>query len=48
MEWLGIHFEENIYYEGNHCPTQVLRNCVHPLVGEQIMRAAKETTETGK
>jgi DNA (cytosine-5)-methyltransferase 1 len=40
MDWLGIHFEENIYYEGNHCPTQILRNCVHPLVGEQIMRAA--------
>lgn len=42
MDWLGIHFEENIYYEGNHCPTQILRNCVHPLVGEQIMRAVKE------
>lgn len=43
MDWLGIHFEENIYYEGNHCPTQILRNCVHPVVGEQIMRAAKES-----
>ena len=36
-EWLGIHYEGNIYYEGNHCPAQVLRNCVHPLVGQQIL-----------
>jgi DNA (cytosine-5)-methyltransferase 1 len=36
QDWLGIHFEENIYYENNHCPTQILRNCVHPNVGEHI------------
>lgn len=36
MEWLGIHYEENIYYEGNHCPAQILRNCVHPDLGLQI------------
>ena len=36
-EWLGIHYEGNIYYDGNHCPAQVLRNCVHPVVGQQIM-----------
>jgi DNA (cytosine-5)-methyltransferase 1 len=36
MDWLGIHYEKNIYYEGNHCPTQILRNCVHPLVGEHV------------
>lgn len=35
-DWLGIHYEGNIYYEGNHCPAQVLRNAVHPLVGKQI------------
>lgn len=40
MEWLGIHYEENIYYEGNHCPAQVLRNCVHPDLGLQIFDAA--------
>lgn len=40
MEWLGIHYEENIYYEGNHCPAQILRNCVHPLIGEQILKQA--------
>ena len=36
MEWLGIHYEESIYYDGNHCPAQVLRNCVHPQLGRQI------------
>lgn len=36
-EWLGIHYEGNLYYSDNHCPAQVLRNCVHPVVGEQIM-----------
>ena len=36
MDWLGIHYEDNIYYDGNHCPAQVLRNCVHPELGLQI------------
>ena len=40
MEWLDIHYEENIYYEGNHCPAQILRNCVHPKIGQQILLAA--------
>jgi len=40
MNWLGIHFDENIYYEGNHCPAQILRNCVHPLIGKQIFDQA--------
>ena len=40
MEWLDIHYEENIYYEGNHCPAQILRNCVHPKIGQQILMAA--------
>lgn len=35
-EWLGIHYEGNLYYEGNHCPAQVLRNAVHPHLGLQI------------
>jgi DNA (cytosine-5)-methyltransferase 1 len=41
MEWLGIHYEGNIYYNGNNCPAQVLRNCVHPLLGKQILEKAK-------
>ncbi len=40
MEWLGIHYPENIYIKGNHCPAQILRNCVHPEVGLQIFEAA--------
>lgn len=39
QDWLGIHFEENIYYENNHCPAQILRNCVHPKLGEQIFES---------
>jgi len=36
MDWLGIHYEKNIYYGENHCPTQILRNCVHPDMGLHI------------
>jgi DNA (cytosine-5)-methyltransferase 1 len=42
MDWLDIHFEEVIYYGGNHCPCQILRNCVHPLVGNHIFKAASQ------
>ncbi|MDD2826971.1 MAG: DNA cytosine methyltransferase [Sulfurospirillaceae bacterium] len=35
-KWLGLDFEGVIYYQGNHCPCQVLRNCVHPKIGKQI------------
>jgi DNA (cytosine-5)-methyltransferase 1 len=38
--WLGLSYEGNIYYAGNHCPAQVLRNCVHPDLGAQIMDQA--------
>jgi DNA (cytosine-5)-methyltransferase 1 len=37
MDWLGIHYENNIYYGNNHCPVQILRNCVHPLIGLNII-----------
>lgn len=40
MDWLGIYYEENIYYGKNHCPAQILRNCVHPAVGKHIFDAA--------
>lgn len=39
-EWLGIHYEGNIYYKGNHCPGQVLRNCVHPDLGLHVFNQA--------
>lgn len=41
-EWLGIHYEGNIYYKGNHSPGQVLRNCVHPEMGNHIFNCALE------
>jgi DNA (cytosine-5)-methyltransferase 1 len=40
MDWLGIYFDEIIYYENNHCPAQILRNCVHPNLGLHIARSA--------
>lgn len=40
MDWLGIHYPENIYYGNNHCPAQILRNCVHPNEGLSIMQRA--------
>lgn len=39
-DWLGIHYEGNIYYKGNHSPGQVLRNCVHPDMGLHIFNCA--------
>ena len=41
QNWLGIFYEENIYYGKNHCPTQVLRNCVHPDLGLHIFNCIK-------
>lgn len=38
--WLGIYYKGNVYYEGNHCPNQVLRNCVHPKLGLHIWNCA--------
>lgn len=40
-DWLGIQYDENIYYKGNHCPGQVLRNCVHPKLGEYIFNCSR-------
>ena len=40
-DWLGIQYEGNIYYKGNHSPGQVLRNCVHPSMGQHVFEASK-------
>lgn len=45
MDWLGIHYYKNIYYDGNHCPVQVLRNCMHPLIGKHIFDCAIKSKE---
>ncbi len=42
MDWLGIHYPENIYYGKNHCPAQILRNCVHPKVGAQVLASVRQ------
>jgi len=43
MQWLGIHFDEVVYYGKNHCPVQILRNCVHPQLGLQVYQSAFNT-----
>tara|TARA_R110000850_G_C9810084_1_gene451322 strand:+ start:27 stop:686 length:660 start_codon:yes stop_codon:yes gene_type:complete len=45
MAWLGIHYEENIYYGSNHCPAQILRNCVHPRLGLDVFNSQFEEAE---
>lgn len=40
MNWLGIHYDENIYYGDNHDQVQILRNCVHPNEGLAVWRSA--------
>jgi DNA (cytosine-5)-methyltransferase 1 len=41
--WLGINYDGNIYYEKNHSPGQVLRNCVHPEIGLHILNCVWRT-----
>ena len=43
MAWHNIHYDKNVYYEGNHCPTQILRNAVHYSVGQHIYEHARQT-----
>lgn len=45
MDWLGIYYEKNIYYGKNHCPVQILRNCVHPEIGLHLLNCAMGKTE---
>jgi len=40
-KWLGIQYDGNIYYKDNHSPGQILRNCVHPLMGLHIYDSMK-------
>lgn len=42
MDWLGIHYTEKLYYGNNHCLGQVLRNCVHPNIGLDILESYKK------
>lgn len=45
MDWLGFHFDEVVYYKNNHCPVQILRNCVHPKLGLDILNCALKQTQ---
>lgn len=45
-KWLGIDYKGNLYYNGNNDPNQVLRNCVHPLVGESIFNDMLRSLQT--
>ena len=40
-QWLGIDYEGSLYYEKNHDPCQVLRNCVHPNMGLHVLNCIK-------
>jgi len=42
-KWLGIDYVGNIYYNGNHDPCQVLRNCVHPDLGLHVFDCFKRS-----
>ena len=48
QDWLGFpRVERNVYYERRHCPAQIYRNAVHPLIGAEIFNcwlATKGTT----
>lgn len=44
-EWLDISYQGNVYVDGNHCPGQVLRNCVHPEIGRDIFNRVRENYE---
>ena len=44
-EWLGIHYEGNIYYNGNHDPCQVLRNCVPSDLGLHVFENSLKTKQ---
>ena len=40
VEYLDLDYKGNIYYRGNHCHIQILRNAVHPKLGEHIVKYA--------
>lgn len=42
-KWLGIEYEGSIYYGDNHCPVQVLRNCVNPKLGLHILNESQKS-----
>jgi len=45
VKYLGLDYEGNIYLNGGHDPLKVLRNCVHPKIGNHILNLAKGIVE---
>lgn len=45
-KWLGIDYPGNIYLKTND-PRQVLRNCVHPLLGEHVFNQGVKYRDAG-
>jgi len=43
-KWLGISYDGALYYNGNANPCQVLLNCVHPDIGEAVLKQYKSNT----
>jgi DNA (cytosine-5)-methyltransferase 1 len=44
-EWLGIELAENLYVGDSHDPAQVLRNAVHPELGQHVFEARDTTRQ---
>ncbi len=40
-EALGFNYKGHVYVDGNHHPTTILRNCVHPEIGLYILEQAQ-------
>lgn len=40
-DWLGFSVDKVLYYNGNHDPQQVLRNCVHPALGLHVLKSSQ-------
>lgn len=38
MDWLGLHYDKPLYHAKSHDPCAVLRNCVHPILGNHILK----------
>lgn len=38
QNWLGIKLSKRIYLNGNHAPGQIYRNCVHTILGRELMK----------
>jgi len=47
-KWLGLEYSGNMYYGTNHCPGQILRNCVHPELGLHLWNEMRRSPVLGE